>query len=68
MKHFVVIVDNEVVTNVSIPEENDNVDVNIDFMNQYIAIYSSDPRFIPYPETAVIGSTWDGTTFTPPVE
>lgn len=68
MKHFVVIVDNEVVTNVSIPEENDGVDVNLDFMNQYIAIYSSDPRFIPYPETAAIGSTWDGTTFTPPVE
>lgn len=68
MKHFVVIIDNEVVTNFSFPEENDGMDVNPDFMKQYIAIYSSDPRVIPYTEKVAIGSTWDGTTFTPPVE
>lgn len=68
MKYFVTIVDNEVVGNMQVEEENDNVDVNIEMMNRYIAIYSSDPRVIPYSEKVTLGSTWDGTTFTPPVE
>jgi hypothetical protein len=65
MHNFVIIIENEVVGNLTFQPP-------VEEMAQQsgaIAIYSSDPRFIPHHEGPIeIGSTWDGSSFTPPVE
>lgn len=65
MHNFVIIVDNEVVGNASYSTE---LEEQID-LSKIIAIYSSDPRFIPHHEGKVEeGYIWDGQNFNPPVE
>jgi len=65
MHNFVIIVDNEVVGNISFSNE---LGQQVD-LSKIIAIYSSDPRFIPHHEARVEdGFIWDGQNFNPPVE
>lgn len=65
MHNFVITVDNEVVGNVTFSTE---LEGQVD-LSKIIAIYSSDPRFIPHHEEVVPeGYTWDGQNFAPPVE
>lgn len=64
MHNFVILVDNEVVGNISFSTEAQGVD-----LDKVIAIYSSDPRFIPHHEKRIEeGYIWDGQNFNPPVE
>ena len=65
MHNFVVIVDNEVVGNVTF---SDQLEEGID-VSRYLAIYRSGPQFIEHNEARVEeGYTWDGQNFNPPVE
>ncbi len=72
MKYFAMIVGNEVVQTIRLPEIEDILDGQEhryveEELEKVIAIYSSDPRIIPTEEPVAEGSTWDGTSFTPPV-
>jgi hypothetical protein len=65
MHNFVMIVENEVVGNVTFPDQlNSPIDTD-----KYVAIYSSNPIFIPHHEGRIPeGYIWDGQNFNPPVE
>jgi hypothetical protein len=73
MKYFAIIIGDEVVQTVQLPEIED---IHPDSQKPYlasdlekaIAIYSSDPRIIPTDAPVSEGSIWDGQDFTPPVE
>lgn len=71
MKYFALTVDNEVVRTIRLPEEQD-IDTEgsktylVSDLEKEIAIYSSDPRVIPTETAVAEGSTWNGSTFTPP--
>lgn len=73
MKYFAMIVENEVVQTISLPEiedilsEHENRYVK-DELDKVIAIYSSDPRIIPTEAPVAEGSIWDGQDFIPAVE
>ena len=63
MNYFAVLVDGEVALNMELPEL---------VMGKYdgakiAAVLSSNPIFIKTDENIEEGSTWDGSTFTPPV-
>lgn len=58
--YFAVLVNNEVTTNVIYGDE--------EIFEKYISIARSEPVFIEVPEPVEEGSTWDGNSFTPPVE
>jgi hypothetical protein len=64
MKNFAIIVDGEVVGNQTYSDE---IIEKLN-MERTIAIFSSDPKFVSTDLPIDIGSTWDGTSFTPPVE
>lgn len=64
MKNFVILIDDEVVGNYTISDEQ-LLQFNMD---KTIAIFSSDPRFIPNDKIIAVGSTWNGKNFTAPVE
>ena len=59
-KNFVLIVDGEVAGNYTVPV----------FLGteKIIAIFQSNPTIVETEEKVTEGSTWDGQTFTPPVE
>jgi hypothetical protein len=57
--HFAIVVDGEVAINVTYPDD-------MPHFEKHIAICRSGPTFIEVPEPIVEGSTWDGSTFTPP--
>jgi hypothetical protein len=59
-KNFALIVDGEVAGNYQIP-----VFLGAEKM---IAIFQSNPTIVETEEKIIEGSTWDGQTFTPPVE
>jgi hypothetical protein len=56
--YFAVIVDGEVAANATYPD--------IPLFEKAVAIARSNPIFVEVPEPIVEGSTWDGSTFTPP--
>lgn len=73
MKYFALTVDNEVVRIIRLLEEQDiavegSKTYLVGDLEKDIAIYNSDPRVVPIEEPVAEGSTWDGTSFTPPVE
>lgn len=73
MKYFAMIVDNEVVESIRLPEieditPNSQKPYVASELERVIAIYSSDPRIIPTDEPVEKGSIWNGTSFIPPVE
>ena len=73
MKYFAMIVENEVVQTIRLPEiedipngqEHRHVEEELD---KVIAIYSSNPQIIPTEAPIAEGFLWDGQNFTPPVE
>jgi len=72
MKYFAMIVGNEVVQTIQLPEIEDILSAHEhrhvkDELDKAIAIYSSDPRIIPTEVPVSEGSIWDGQDFTPPV-
>lgn len=73
MRYFAMIVDNEVVQTIRLPEIEDIPSGNEhryveDELEKTIAIYSSDPRIIPTDRLVEKGLIWDGQNFNPPVE
>lgn len=66
MKIFIMVVDGEVVGKLPVPDLKIN-GVTHPAVEKLIAILSSDPKIIATDELVEIGSTWDGTSFTPPV-
>jgi hypothetical protein len=65
MNNFVIVVDNEVVGNITFSDQlQEGVDVS-----KYLAVYRSNPKFIEHNEKRVEeGYIWDGQNFNPPVE
>ena len=66
------IVGNEVVQTIQLPEIEDILSAHEDRyvkdeLDKVIAIYSSDPRIIPTETPVSEGSMWDGQNFNPPV-
>jgi hypothetical protein len=57
--NFAIIIDGEVASNMTFPPQ-------IPMAPKLEAIYSSSPTFVRTEERIEEGSTWDGTTFTPP--
>lgn len=69
MKTFVMVVDGEAVSNFQFPEKGDAVsDETAEEFTRLIAIYSSDPRIIPYGDLVKPGSMWNGSKFIEPKE
>jgi hypothetical protein len=67
MKNFIMIVDGEVVGTLPVP--NLQIDGVIHpAVEKLVAILSSNPTIVASDEQVEEGSTWDGTSFTPPVE
>ena len=68
MANFVVIVDGEVAGNIPIPQPSpDFTEEKSEALERIIAALSSNPTIVKSDERIESGSTWDGTSFTPPV-
>lgn len=67
MKHFIMVVDGEVAGTLPIPNMLIDGEVH-PAVEKLIAILSSDPKIVVSEEPIQEGSTWDGSSFTPPVE
>jgi hypothetical protein len=67
MKNFVVVVDGEAVTSFAIPDSLEETAPLYEYFEKMIAALSSNPIIIQSDEKILEGSTWDGTSFTPPV-
>jgi hypothetical protein len=68
MKNFVAIIDGEVAVNLRIPEMDDETQPMYLYFEKIIAALSSDPIIIATEEPIEEGSSWDGNSFTAPVE
>lgn len=67
MKYFIMVVDGEVAGTLPIP--NMYIDGEMHpAVEKLTAILSSDPKIVVSEEPVSEGSTWDGTSFSPPVE
>lgn len=68
MKNFVAIIDGEVAVNLVIPQVDDEANPMHLYFEKIIAALGSDPVIVATDEPIKEGSTWDGTSFTTPVE
>jgi hypothetical protein len=68
MANFVVIVDGEVAGNLPIPDPSPEFPETSAAFEKMIAALSSSPTIVRNDERIEAGSTWDGISFTPPVE
>ena len=65
IRRFAVVVDGDVAGTISVDDESPN-----DAAQRHIAAFDSDPKIVPIfgEEPVDFGWTYDGETFTPPVE
>ena len=68
MKHFIFVVNGEVAGELPVPRFKNSDGELHPSVEKLIAILSSDPKIVVSEEPVLEGSTWDGTSFTPPVE
>lgn len=66
--HFIIVLENEVVGEIPIPMIKNDDGVLHPEIEKIVAILSSDPKIVASETPIEKGSTWDGTSFTPPVE
>lgn len=66
MNNFAFIIDNEVAVNFQLPLN--PTDGSHPHIEKLIAAFSSNPTVVLTEDIIEEGSTWDGTSFTPPVE
>lgn len=68
MSHFIFVIDGEVAGEMPVPMLRDEAGDLLPAIERLIAILGSDPKIVVSDESVTEGSTWDGTSFTPPVE
>lgn len=62
MKHYIFVVDGEVATQIPVIQT-PKPDAGYE---KFCAVMESNPTIVPHEGPVEEGSTWDGTTFTPP--
>jgi len=67
MPHYIFVIDGEVAGEMPLKEIRDQEGNILPGVEKLMAILSSDPKIIVSEEPVEEGSTWDGTSFTPPV-
>lgn len=67
MSHFIFVVAGEVAGEFPMPKFKDGEGNTHPAIEKLTAILSSDPKIVVSEEPVAEGSTWDGTSFTPPV-
>jgi len=67
MSHFIFVVDGEVAGEMPVPMLRNEAGDILPAVERLIAILGSDPKIVISDEPVPEGSTWDGTSFTPPV-
>jgi hypothetical protein len=68
MKNFVAIIDGEVAVNLAIPQMDDETHPMHLYFEKIIAALGSNPIIIATEQPIKEGSSWDGNSFTAPVE
>lgn len=64
--NFVFVIDGEVVHNMPVYFRENMPDSIREYQEKFVAVMSSSPTIIQSDEQIAEGSTWDGTSFTPP--